>query len=244
MSITIDLTGRTAWVTGGASGIGAAIVSRCAMAGARVVSLDIAYPREAGDADRMIRQWVNLQDPSAIETVTSDLLRRGYAPDILVNCAGIARDGVVWKLTDEAWDEVLAVNLNAAFRLVRACVPSMKQARDGIIVNIASINGIRGKVGQANYSASKGGLIALGKTLARELGASGIRVNTIAPGMIETPLTASLPERVRAAARAETLLGRIGVPDDVANAVLFLASPLARHITGQTLIVDGGQLLL
>jgi acetoacetyl-CoA reductase/3-oxoacyl-[acyl-carrier protein] reductase len=138
---------------------------------------------------------------------------------------------------------VIDVNLSGVFRMTRACCAVMRPRQRGAIVNIASINGIRGKFGQANYAASKGGVIALTKTLARELARDGIRVNAIAPGLIDTPMTKSLPPDVREQAIAESLLGRIGRPEDVGAAVLFLASPLAAFITGQVLTVDGGQLV-
>ncbi len=238
MAIAIDLADRTAWVTGGASGIGAAVAARLEEAGARVVSLDRAHP--TGDSSRVP---LDITDLDAVQLVARDLIARGLAPDVLVNGAGISRDATVWNLNDAQWDDVLAVNLTGAFRMIRAVAPSMRERRCGAIVNIASINGIRGKFGQANYAASKGGLIALTKTAARELGGRGVRVNAIAPGMIETPMTRSLPIDVHERAKAETVLRRLGQPDDVASAVLFLVSPLAAHITGQVLVVDGGQLI-
>jgi acetoacetyl-CoA reductase/3-oxoacyl-[acyl-carrier protein] reductase len=230
MSITIDLTGATAWVTGGASGIGAEIVATLAAAGARVVSLDRLYPKSDGG------------HPQSIEQVTRRLLDAGPEPDILVNNAGITRDAAMWNLTDAQWTAVIDVNLTAAFRVTRTVVPSMRERHAGAIVNMASVNGIRGKFGQSNYAASKGGVIAFTKALARELGPRGIRVNAIAPGMIETSMTGQLSEDVRAHAKSESALGRLGHPRDIANAVLFLVSPLASHITGHVLVVDGGQI--
>jgi NAD(P)-dependent dehydrogenase (short-subunit alcohol dehydrogenase family) len=161
---------------------------------------------------------------------------------LFVHCAGITRDGVVWKLSPEHWSEVLRVNLDSAFHLLRLLVPRMRAAGSGSVVLLASINGERGKFGQANYAASKAGLIALGKSAARELGGFGIRVNSVAPGWIETEMTRNLPDDFRQRAIAETALARLGSPEDVAGAVLFLCSPLASHITGQVLRVDGGQL--
>jgi len=233
MPISIDLSGQIAWVTGGASGIGAAIVQTLRGAGARVVSLD----RSDGAEVRL-----DVTDTTAVQAVVAQLFAESLQPDILVNNAGITRDGVVWKLTDDDWDAVLDVNLTGMFRMTRAVVPSMRQRGSGAIVNIASINGIRGKFGQANYAASKGGVIAFTKAVARETGRAGVRVNAIAPGFIETPLTGALPDVVRDSARSEVLLGRLGTPSDIASAVLFLASPLAGHITGQVLVVDGGQI--
>ncbi len=238
--MTIDLTGSVAWVTGGASGIGRAIVGTLAGAGARVVSLDIGH-RDAGETDGIATVALDVRDPAAVATVTADLAARGLEPDVLVNDAGITRDGVVWKLSDADWDAVLDVNLGGAFRMTRAVAPFMRARRRGAIVNIASINGLRGKFGQANYAASKGGLIAFTRAVAKELARERVRVNAVAPGFIDTPMTRALPEPVLAQARAEAVLGRLGDPADIAHAVLFLVSPLASHITGQVLVVDGGQ---
>lgn len=252
MAIHIDLTGHTAWVTGGASGIGEAIVSKLAEAGARVVSIDRAYAdagpaagsggRASADTVAVSRVPLNLADPKAIQAAANRLLDTGFEPDILVNNAGITRDAPVWKLGDDDWADVLNVNLSGAFHLIRAVVPALRDRRRGAIVNIASINGLRGKFGQVNYGASKGGLIALTRALARELGGRGIRVNAIAPGMVGTPMTDTLAAEVRETAKRETALGHIGRPEDIANAAVFLASPLAAHITGHVLVVDGGQI--
>jgi acetoacetyl-CoA reductase/3-oxoacyl-[acyl-carrier protein] reductase len=246
MAITIDLGGRTAWVTGGASGIGAAIVSMFSEAGARVVSLDHSYPADLGHhgaaSDRLRRLRLDLRDGDDVDEIVSALSSDGWDAEILINNAGITRDATVWNLTDRQWADVIDVNLTGAFRLARAVAPSMRERRAGVIVNIASVNGMRGKFGQANYAASKGGLIAFTKALARELGPRGIRVNAVAPGMIDTPMARSLPSGVVEKARAESALGKIGNPRDIASAVLFLASPLASHITGHVLVVDGGQI--
>lgn len=240
MSLSIDLSGSVAWVTGGASGIGRATVETLAEAGARVVSLDVAHG-EAEEDGRILRLALDVRDAAAVQAVAADLGRRGLDPDILVNGAGITRDAVVWKLSDEAWDAVIDVNLSGAFRMTRAVAPIMRRRRAGAIVNVASINALRGKFGQANYAASKGGLIAFTRTVARELARFHVRVNAIAPGFIETPMTRALPADVRTQAESEILLGRLGRPEDVAHAVLFLVSPLASHITGHVLVVDGGQ---
>jgi NAD(P)-dependent dehydrogenase (short-subunit alcohol dehydrogenase family) len=173
----------------------------------------------------------------------AELRRRFDRLDILVHCAGITRDAVLWKMTDEAWGDVLRVNLDSAFFLLRHAVPLMRERGEGAIVLISSINGERGKFGQANYAASKAGLIGLGRTAARELGKFGIRVNLIAPGLIRTAMTEELSEEVIEAAIGEAALGRVGEPEDVARAALFLATPLSRHVTGQVLRVDGGQLI-
>jgi 3-oxoacyl-[acyl-carrier protein] reductase len=243
MPVTLDLSGLTAWTTGAASGLGAAIADAFFAAGARVVRLDRAFSaRELTRDGRDLRLPLDIGDRQAVATTARALEEDEMGADVLVNCAGITRDAISWRLTDADWDDVIDVNLSGAFRLVRAAAPAMRRRRSGAIVNIASVNGLRGKAGQANYSAAKGGLIALTRTLARELGPSGIRVNAVAPGMIDTPMTAGLPPEARARALAESALGRLGTPSDVAGAVLFLASPLARHITGHVLVVDGGQL--
>jgi NAD(P)-dependent dehydrogenase (short-subunit alcohol dehydrogenase family) len=257
--IAIDLTGRTAWVTGGASGIGEAIVRELARAGARVVSLDRAHDRsdldsviggrssrDSASEDRdptPVRVPCDVRDGYAISATVERLAALGLDPDILVNNAGIARDAVVWKMTDEQWQDVVDINLTGAFRMTRAAAPLMRHRQSGAIVNIASINALRGKFGQANYAASKAGLIGFTKAVARELARDHIRVNAVAPGFVDTPLTQALPEAVRAQAAAETLLRRLCRPQDVAASVLFLVSSLADHITGQVLVVDGGQTL-
>jgi acetoacetyl-CoA reductase/3-oxoacyl-[acyl-carrier protein] reductase len=232
----LSLRGRRALVTGGSGGIGAATVARLREAGADVTSVDrpgIAAPPGARALP------CDLADPAALEALCAQLA--GERHELFVHCAGIARDGMLWKLPPAAWSEVLRVNLESAFWLLRAVLPGMRAAGSGAVVLLSSINGERGKAGQANYAASKAGLLGLAKSAARELGRFGIRVNAIAPGLIRTRMTEHLPDEIAAAALAETALGRLGEPDDVARAVLFLGSDLARHVTGQVLRVDGGQ---
>jgi acetoacetyl-CoA reductase/3-oxoacyl-[acyl-carrier protein] reductase len=237
--ITLDLAGRAAVVSGGARGLGAAIARTLAAAGARVTRLDVAEPEDAG-AD-----WLrcDVADAAEVRRAVDEVAQRHGRLDLVVAAAGITRDGVLWKLSPEDWRAVLAVNLDGAFHLLHAAVPHLRAAGGGAIVLISSINGERGKFGQSSYAASKAGLIGLGKTAAKELGRFGVRVNVLAPGLIDTAMTAALSAEIRAAAVGETALGRMGKPQDVADAALFLCSDLARHVTGQVLRVDGGQLM-
>ncbi|MBZ0136824.1 MAG: SDR family oxidoreductase [Planctomycetes bacterium] len=234
-----DFSGRVVWITGAARGIGLTCAEAFHARGARVVGIDVKPGTSLAKYARAVE--LNIADPKAVAAAGAELASDNLAPDVLVNNAGITRDGVMWKLQTEDWTQVLDVNLNGAFYMMREAVPLMRSAGGGAIVNITSINGERGKFGQTNYSAAKAGLIGLTKSGAREGGRFGIRVNAVSPGMIETELAADLPATIRDAALAETALGRLGATEDVANAVLFLASPLAAHITGQVIRVDGGQ---
>lgn len=237
-----DFSGRVAWVTGAGRGIGLAVAKQFAARGARVVGFDLAAAGLEACCHRVVE--LDVSGYAAVETACNELQQAGLVPDILVNNAGIARDRVLWKLTESEWDQVLDVNLKGAFNFMRHGTPLMRQTgRGGSVVNISSINGLRGKFGQTSYSASKAGMIGLTKAAARELGRDGIRVNAVAPGMVMTDMTQGVPLEARQAALTESLLGRLAHPDDIANAVLFLASPLAGHITGQVIQVDGGQYL-
>jgi NAD(P)-dependent dehydrogenase (short-subunit alcohol dehydrogenase family) len=185
----------------------------------------------------------DLADEGAIAGMWDEYARQFDRLDVLVHCAGVTRDAVLWKLPPADWRTVMAVNLDSAFHLLRGAVPWMRQGGGGSVVLVTSINGERGKLGQSAYAASKAGLIGLGRTAARELGRFGIRVNLVSPGLVATPMTADLPPAVVEQALAESVLGRAGEPDDVAQAILFLAADGARHVTGQVLRVDGGQLI-
>ncbi len=236
----LSLEERVVLVTGGAGGIGSSVVTLFLQAGAHVVSTDLPGRGSAPGAQEID---CDLTDRQSVARLFEGIRQRFDRLDVLIHCAGVTRDRVLWKLEYEDWSEVLRVNLDSAFLLLREAVPLMRPLGDGSIVLVSSINGERGKFGQSNYAASKAGLIGLARTAARELGKFGIRVNVIAPGMIETPMTASLPPEVIAEARAESPLGRLGRPEDVAHSALFLASSMARHITGQVIRVDGGQLI-
>ncbi len=234
----LSLEGKTAVVTGGSGGIGSVTVEHLLMAGAEVYCIDLEGKSAPGSA---IFKACDFSDPEQIANTMEEIHDEVGGFDILVHCAGITRDRVLWKMSDEDWDAVLEVNLDSAFFLLRAAIPFFRERGDGRVVLISSINGERGKLGQANYAASKAGLIALGKTAARELGRFGVRVNCISPGLIRTRMVAELPEEVLEKARQEIVLGKEGDPKDVAHAVLFLCSDMSAHITGQVLRVDGGQ---
>lgn len=244
-----DLRGRAALVTGGSRGIGRAIALALAREGANVAITYRADDAAAGETASAIaalgRCPLALRADARVngtaERVVAAAEQHFSRLDIVVNNAGVARDHVSWKMPDEAWDEVLKVDLTASFRFIRAAIPLMRQYGWGRIVCIASINGLRGKFGQSNYAAAKAGLIGLTKSVAKEVGAFGITANVVAPGLIETDPVARAPEDVRRKAIAESALGRLGTPEDVAEAVAFLASDQARHITGVVLTVDGGQ---
>ncbi|HSE65218.1 MAG TPA: SDR family NAD(P)-dependent oxidoreductase [Thermoanaerobaculia bacterium] len=240
------LAGKVALVTGGASGIGLACARQLAASGARVAIADC-------DASRLTRlrdefrpadlYESDVSDPADARRVVLDLTRRRGRLDLLVLSAGICRDAVLWKMTDEAWSRVIDVDLSGAAHFLRAAAPVLRAQRSGRVVIVSSINGRRGKFGQANYAAAKAGLVGLARSAAKELGPSGVTVNLVEPGFTETPMTAALPGRLRRKAIAETPLGRIGSAEDVAHAVLFFVGPGAGHVTGQSLAVDGGQAL-
>ncbi len=242
----ISLAGRTALVTGGARGIGRAIAETLVQCGAKVAIADLdlaAAERTAGEIGEARGFACDVSDPAAVTMLIQTVEDAFGSLDILVNNAGITRDNLMARMKDEDWDAVMAVNLRSAFVAIRAAQRGMMKRRFGRIINIASVVGIMGNKGQANYSASKAGLIGLTKTAARELASRNILVNAIAPGFIQTAMTEKLSEEARAALSAQIPLARLGEPKDIANAVAFLASDLASYITGQVLVVDGGMVM-
>ncbi|MGH3043684.1 MAG: 3-oxoacyl-[acyl-carrier-protein] reductase [Gaiellaceae bacterium] len=243
MSGYASLEGKVALVTGGSRGIGAAISRELGSAGARV-AVNYRSGKEAAEAVASevggIALAANVGDPAEakdlIERVESELGEL----DVLVNNAGITRDTLIARMSDEEWEEVIETNLRGTFNTCRAVARKMLRRRTGAIVNMTSVVGIHGNPGQANYAASKAGIIGLTKALARELGSRGVRVNAVAPGYIATELTDVLSEEIRGAILGNTPMGRLGNPEDVAAAVRFLCSDEAAFITGDVLLVDGG----
>ena len=243
----VDLTGRTALVTGSTRGIGRAIAESLTAAGARVavVGRDEARAKEvAAELSPEARGFAcNVADPASINALVEAVEREFGAIDILVNNAGINRDNILFRIKDEDWDAVLDANLRGAFLAIRAASRGMMKRRWGRIINIASVVGVVGNKGQANYAASKAGLIGLTKTVAKELASRGILANVVAPGFIETDMTAAMTDDAKKALFTQIPLERLGQPADVASLVTFLASDFAGYITGQVIIVDGGMVM-
>ncbi|HUR93431.1 MAG TPA: 3-oxoacyl-[acyl-carrier-protein] reductase [Gemmatimonadales bacterium] len=240
----IDLNGKVAFVTGSTRGIGLAIARTLHAAGASVAVVG----RDLGRAEAVAAELETRSLGVACDVARADQVHaaitaaeRAMGPiDVLVNNAGLTRDNILLRLSDADWDAVLDANLKGAFHTTRAVIKGMMKRRSGRIVNITSIVGLTGNKGQANYAASKAGLIGFTKSVAKEYASRGILVNCVAPGFIETDMTAALPDEARATLLQDIALGRLGRPEDVAGAVLFLASDLAGYVTGQTLVVDGG----
>jgi len=243
----MSLKGRVAIVTGAAQGIGKAICESLAAAGADLALCDISGPGVQGTAQEMSGQGgktlalrADVASSSEVEGMVKEVLGAWGQVDILVNNAGIARDSLVLRMKDEDWDRVLNVNLRGAFYCTREVLRPMMKQRSGRIINMASVVGAMGNVGQANYVASKAGLIGLTKATAREVASRGITVNAVAPGFIETEMTGKLSEQIRHAMRQQIPLGRFGLPRDVAAVVSFLASDASSYITGQVIHINGG----
>jgi 3-oxoacyl-[acyl-carrier protein] reductase len=247
MTTAIDLAGKTAFVTGSTRGIGLAIARALHASGAKVAiagrDLDRArgIAAELGEGAAAVVCDVTLA--AQVDSAIAEAEKALGPIDILVNNAGVTRDNILLRLTDADWDAVLDANLKGAFHATRAVIKGMMKRRAGRIVNITSVVGLIGNKGQANYAASKAGLVGFTKSVAREYASRGILVNCIAPGLIESDMTGALPDAARASLLEDIALGRLGRPEEVAAAVLFLVSDLADYITGQVLVVDGGMVI-
>ncbi len=241
------LEGEVALVTGASRGIGAAIAAALAGTGATVIGTATsdggagAVSEALGDGGRGI--VLDIADDESVAAALQDINAQEGAPTILVNNAGITRDNLLMRMKPEEWNAVIATNLSGVYRLSKGCLRGMMKARRGRIINIASVIGIMGNAGQSNYAAAKAGVIGFSKSLAREIGSRNITVNVVAPGFIDTDMTRVLPDDQRAAMLAQVPLGRLGASEDIADAVLFLASKAAAYVTGETLHVNGGMLM-
>jgi len=239
------LQGEIALVTGASRGIGAAIADELARLGATVIGTATSDAGAQAIGERMAAtgghgRRLNVNEAGAIEALVDAVSSEFGAVSILVNNAGITRDNLLMRMKDEDWQVILDTNLTSVYRASKAVLRGMMKARRGRIINIASVIGVTGNAGQANYAAAKAGIIAFSKSLAKEIGSRGITVNVVAPGFIATDMTADLPEAAKAAMLGQIALGRLGEPADIAHAVAFLAGPSASYITGETLHVNGG----
>ena len=243
-----SLAGKIALVTGASRGIGAAIADTLAQAGATVIGTATSESGATAIAQRLA-PWhgtgraLNAAMPNSVEELIASVEQEFGKLDILVNNAGITRDNLLMRMKEEEWDEIMNVNLKSVYRASKAVLRGMMKQRAGRIITITSVVGTMGNAGQTNYAAAKAALQGFSKSLAREVGSRGITVNCVAPGFIDTDMTRALPEETRQAFAAQTALGCFGTPQDIADAVLFLASDQARYITGQTLHVNGGMLM-
>ena len=242
------LTGKTALITGAARGIGKAIALKFAQEGANIAFTDLVIDEngKATEAEiaalgvKCVGYASNAADFAQSEEVVNKVKEDFGSIDILVNNAGITKDGLMLRMTEAQWDAVIAVNLKSAFNFIHACTPIMMRQRSGSIINMASVVGVHGNAAQCNYAASKAGLLALAKSIAQEMGAKGIRANAIAPGFIETAMTAQLSEDIRKEWIKSIPLRRGGQVEDIANCAVFLASDMSSYISGQVIQVDGG----
>jgi 3-oxoacyl-[acyl-carrier protein] reductase len=239
------LKGEIALVTGASRGIGAAIADTLAAQGAKVIGTATSEAGAQAIGERLaahggVGRVLNVTDSAAVETLVDDIAKEFGSVTILVNNAGITRDQLLMRMKDEDWQAILDTNLSSVYRTSKAVMRGMMKARKGRIVSIASVVGLTGNPGQANYAAAKAGIIAFSKSLAREIGSRGITVNVVAPGFIDTDMTRALTDDQRKALLPNIALGRLGAAQDIADAVLFLASPSANYITGETLHVNGG----
>ena len=242
---TAPLTGEIALVTGASRGIGAAIADELAAQGATVVGTATSEAGAQAMGARLAApgghgRVADVADPASVEALIDGIAKDIGAISILVNNAGITRDNLLMRMKDEDWQAILDTNLSSVYRTSKAVMRSMMKARRGRIINIASVVGVTGNPGQANYAAAKAGVIAFSKSLAREIGSRGVTVNVVAPGFIDTDMTRDLPEEAKKGLFDQIALGRFGEPADIARAVAFLAGPSAAYITGETLHVNGG----
>jgi 3-oxoacyl-[acyl-carrier protein] reductase len=243
--MNFSLNGEIALVTGATRGIGAAIADALAEAGARVIGTATSEAGAMAITERLAPRGgsgrvLNVTDAGAVDALMEQIAKEFGPISVLVNNAGITRDQLLMRMKDEDWQAILDTNLSSVYRTSKAVLRGMMKARKGRIINIASVIGLTGNAGQANYAAAKAGIMGFSKSLAREIGSRGITVNVVAPGFIETDMTRDLPEEAKQKMLADTALGRLGSVADIAAAVLFLASPAASYITGETLHVNGG----
>jgi 3-oxoacyl-[acyl-carrier protein] reductase len=246
--MSAPLSGEIALVTGASRGIGAAIADLLAERGATVVGTATSDSGAQAIGERLAARGghgrkLDVTDGASIEALVDEIGKQFGPVSILVNNAGITRDQLLMRMKDDDWNAILDTNLSSVYRTSKAVMRGMMKARKGRIVSIASVIGVTGNAGQANYAAAKAGIIAFSKSLAKEIGSRGITVNVVAPGFIETDMTKGLPEDAKQALMAQIALGRLGAPADIAEAVAFLASPAAAYITGETMHVNGGMFM-
>ncbi len=245
------LTGKIAFVTGASRGIGKAIALDLAANGATVIGTATSqkgaeaisdYLKQAGATGT--GKCLNVTDADGIKSILAEITGEFGVPTILVNNAGITRDNLLMRMKDDEWDDIIQTNLSSVYRMSKACLRGMMKAKGGAIINIASVVGVMGNAGQTNYAAAKAGIIGFSKSLAREVGAKNVTVNTVAPGFIDTDMTKALPEEQREMLTQQIPLKRLGQPEDIAKMVTFLASDGGTYITGQTLNVNGGMYMV
>ncbi|MGC9386590.1 MAG: 3-oxoacyl-ACP reductase FabG [Hydrogenovibrio sp.] len=245
------LSGKIAFVTGASRGIGKAIALDLAANGATVIGTATSEKGAQAITDYLqaasaqgVGKCLNVTDAEMIATVLSDVTQEFGTPTILVNNAGITRDNLLMRMKDDEWDDIIDTNLSSVYRMSKACLRGMMKAKQGAIINIASVVGVMGNAGQTNYAAAKAGIMGFTKSLAREIGAKNVTVNTVAPGFIDTDMTRALPQEQRDALTQQIPLKRLGEPEDIAKTVTFLASEGGSYITGQTLNVNGGMYMI